>query len=69
MGRETEYSDYKRFLDISRAVAVTTFKMNGVTYTREVITSYPQNIMAVHLTADKPGSLSFHAQLGRGFAP
>ena len=25
--------------------------------------------MAVHLTADKPGSLSFHAQLGRGFAP
>ncbi len=69
MGRETEYSDYERCLDISRAVADMSFTMNGVRYTREVITSYPKNIMAVHLTADKPESLSFHAQLGRGFAP
>ena len=69
MGRETEYSDYERCLDISRAVADMSFTMNGVRYTREVITSYPKNVMAVHLTADKPGSLNFHAQLGRGFAP
>ena len=69
MGRETEYSDYERCLDISRAVADMSFTMNGVRYIREVITSYPKNVMAVHLTADKPGSLSFHAQLGRGFAP
>lgn len=69
MGRETEYSDYERCLDISRAVADMSFTMNGVRYTREVITSCPKNVMAVHLTADKPGSLNFHAQLGRGFAP
>ncbi|MCR5103995.1 MAG: glycoside hydrolase family 95 protein [Eubacterium sp.] len=69
MGRETEYSDYERYLDISKAISVMAFTMNGVRYTREVITSFPQNIMAIHLTADKPGSLSFHAQLGRGFAP
>ena len=69
MGRETEYSDYERCLDISRAVADMSFTMNGIRYTREVITSYPKNVMAVHLTADKPGSLNFHAQLGRGFAP
>ena len=69
MGRETEYADYERELDISDAVARTSFTMNGVKYTREVLTSYPRNNMAVHLTADKPGSLSFHAQLGRGFAP
>ena len=69
MGRETEYSDYERCLDISRAVADMSFTMNGVRYIREVITSYPKNVMAVHLTADKPGSLNFHAQLGRGFAP
>ena len=69
MGKETEYSDYERSLDISKAVATTSFTMNGVRFTREVITSFPQNIMAIHLTADKPGSLSFHAQLGRGFAP
>ena len=69
MGKETEYSDYERSLDISNAVATTSFTMNGVRFTREVITSFPQNIMAIHITADKPGSLSFHAQLGRGFAP
>ena len=69
MGRETEYSDYERNLDISRAIVTTEFTMNGVRYKREVITSYPQNIMAIRLSADKPGSLSFHAQLGRGLAP
>ena len=69
MGKETEYSDYTRSLDISRAVATTEFNMNGVRFKREVITSFPDNIMAIHLTANKKGSLSFHAQLGRGFAP
>ncbi len=69
MGRETDFTDYERELDISKAVARTSFTMGGVKYTREIITSFPQNIMAIHLSADKPGSLSFHAQLGRGFAP
>lgn len=69
MGRETNYTDYERELDICKAVARTSFTMGGVKYTREIITSFPQNIMAIHLSADKPGSLSFHAQLGRGFAP
>lgn len=69
MGREKEYSDYYRELDIGRAVAFTRFKMNGVTYTREVIASYPANAMIVHLKADIPGSISFHAQLGRGLEP
>lgn len=69
MGRETEFEDYKRELDISRAVASTEFVMNGVRYFREVIVSYPRNAMLIHLSADKPGSLSFHAQLGRGGKP
>lgn len=69
MGQETEYSDYSRELDISNAVATTSLCINGVKYTREVIASYPQNVIAIHLTADKPGSLSFHAHLGRGFGP
>ncbi|SEP65882.1 alpha-L-fucosidase 2 [Lachnospiraceae bacterium NE2001] len=69
MGTTTEYTDYTRELDISRAVATTTFTMNDVRYTREVIASFPQNAMIIHLTADTPGSLSFHTQLGRGFKP
>ena len=72
-GTETEYSDYSRELDLSTATVTTSFKMNrtfdgktiGVKYTREVIASYPQDAMIIRLTADVPGALSFHAQLGR----
>ena len=69
MGREKKYSDYRRELDISCAVERTGYVIDGVSYQREVIVSYPQNVMAVHLTADRPGSISFHAQLGRGLDP
>ncbi|MCR5275717.1 MAG: glycoside hydrolase N-terminal domain-containing protein [Clostridiales bacterium] len=72
-GTETEYSDYSRELDLSTATVTTSFKMNrtiggktiGVKYTREVIASYPHDAMIIRLTADQPGALSFHAQLGR----
>ena len=65
-GENTEITDYYRELDIADAVAVTTYKKDGVTYTRQYITSYPKGVMAVHLTADKPGAISFHTQLSRG---
>ncbi len=65
-GQNTEIADYHRWLDIANAVATTTFKKDGVTYTRQYITSYPKGIMAVRLTADKPGTISFHTQLSRG---
>ena len=72
-GTETEYSDYSRELDLSTATVTTSFKMNrtiggktsDVKYTREVIASYPHDAMIIRLTADQPGALSFHAQLGR----
>lgn len=60
---------YSRELDLDTAVATTVFEWNGVHYKREVIASYPANAMFIHLTADKPGSLSFHAQLTRGKTP
>ncbi|MBO4987844.1 MAG: glycoside hydrolase family 95 protein [Lachnospiraceae bacterium] len=65
-GQNTEITDYYRGLNIANAVATTTYKKDGVTYTRQYITSYPKGVMAVHLTADKPGAISFHTQLSRG---
>jgi alpha-L-fucosidase 2 len=56
-----QFEEYYRELDIERALAKTTYKVNGVTYTREVLTSFPDQVMVVHLTADKPGQLSFTA--------
>ncbi len=54
-------SYYKRDLDLSRAVATTLFKSGGVTYKREVIASFADHIVMIHLSADKPKSISFTA--------
>ncbi len=51
--------DYYRDLDIAQAVATTRFTSNGVTYTREVFSSAPDQVMVIRLKSSKPGALSF----------
>jgi len=53
-----EFSNYRRELDISKAVQTVKYVSGGVTYTREYIASYPDQVMAFRFTADKPGALS-----------
>lgn len=55
------YTDYYRELDINNAVFKTTFKVKGVTFTREVFASVPDEVIVVRLTASKPGMISFTA--------
>lgn len=55
------YTNYYRELDIERAIARTTYSVGGVTYTREVLASFPDRVIVIHLTASKPGALSFSA--------
>lgn len=57
----TTYTDYYRDLNIEKAIATTRYKVAGVTYTREVFTSFPDNVIIMRITADKPGSLNFTA--------
>ena len=54
-------SDYRRSLDLDTAVVTTTFTRGGVTYTREVFSSAPDQVVAIRLTADQPGKLDFAA--------
>ncbi|MGD0816738.1 MAG: glycoside hydrolase family 95 protein [Verrucomicrobiota bacterium] len=54
-------TDYCRSLDLDTAIAVTTYKVGDCTYTREVFASYPDQVIVVHISADKPGSVSFTA--------
>lgn len=56
-------SDYKRDLDISNATAHVSYKANGITYTREYLSSAPDQVIAIHLTANKPGSITLKALL------
>ncbi|CCH00354.1 alpha-L-fucosidase [Fibrella aestuarina BUZ 2] len=55
------YTNYYRELDIERAVAKTTYTVDGVTYTREILASLPDQVLVMQLTASKPGRLAFRA--------
>ncbi len=52
------FSNYRRELDIERAVHTVTYESGGVKYRREAFASYPAKVMAFRFTADKPGSLT-----------
>lgn len=56
-----QVTDYYRDLDLERAVATTRYKVDGVTFQREVFTSFADNVVIVRLTADQAGKLNFTA--------
>jgi len=55
------YTNYYRELDIEKAIAKTSYTVGDITYTREVLASFPDNVIVMHLTASKPHSISFKA--------
>jgi alpha-L-fucosidase 2 len=55
------YTNYYRELDIQTAVTKTSYTVDGVTYTREALASFPDRVVVMRLTASKPGSISFTA--------
>lgn len=61
MSGHADFDDYCRELDIANAVAKTSYSVKGVTYTREAFASIPDRIIAVKLSASKPGLISFSA--------
>jgi len=56
---DSNYKDYSRDLDVSQAIGNVKYTINGITYKRELIASYPDRVFAVHLTASEKGKLSF----------
>ena len=52
--------DYERRLDLSKAIATTRWTdKEGIIYSREVLSSLPNRVVAIHLTASQAGRLSF----------
>jgi alpha-L-fucosidase 2 len=58
-----ECSDYGRQLDIDSAIVTVSYRVGDVTFTREVFSSYPDQVIIVRLSCDKPGKLNFTARL------
>lgn len=58
----SDYTEYYRDLDISKAVATTRFRVGDTEYTREAFTSFPDRLLVVRLTASQKGKISFTAR-------
>lgn len=55
----TKFQNYYRELDIEQAKATTRYEVNGITYTREVISSFEDDVILMKITSSQKGSLSF----------
>ncbi len=69
-GDAGEVSEYRRGLDLSEAVAYTTYRTkSGARITREVFVSAPDDVLVIRIHSDTPGAVSFRARLSRGETP
>jgi len=63
MQKEDSVSNYKRWLDLKTGITSVTYQANGITYTREVFASAPDQVIVVRITADKPSAVSLIVNL------
>ncbi len=63
-------TDYQRYLDIDSAVAGVRYRSGGITFSREIFSSAPDQALVLRLLADHSGALSARFRLSRpgGFA-
>lgn len=56
------YTDYRRELDIGKAIASVHYQAGGTTFTREYLASNPAQVIAMQIGADTPGAVTFTAR-------
>ena len=57
--------NYQRELSLDSAIAKCSFTLGDVTYTREYLASFSDDVLAIRLTADKPGALNLTLSINR----
>src|SRR5690606_38891569 len=63
---ENNIDNYHRELDINDSMVTVSYSYKGIKYTREYFSSAPDQVIVIKITANKPGRISFRAQLRRG---
>lgn len=58
---EGESSAYRRDLNLDSAEAMVRYTLDGAAYERTVFASYPDQVIVLHLKADRPGAIGFKA--------
>ena len=56
---------YERWLDVADGTSGAFYTLKGIDYERESLASEPAGVIAIRMTASKPGALSFHLHLDR----
>lgn len=56
---QSVFADYHRELDLKNALCRVSYQANGVNYTREYLSSNPDQVIAIRLTADQKKALNF----------
>ena len=54
----TIVNNYRRELDLEDGIARVVYETGGINFTREYIASYPHNIIAVRISADRQGAVN-----------
>ncbi len=54
---------YYSKLDLKKAITTTSYTANGITFTRTVFASLPDQAIIIHITASKPASVTFTASM------
>jgi len=55
-------TDYYRELDMETGIAKITYKDGDAKFTREIFMSFPDHVMVIHLTCDKPNNISLEGK-------
>lgn len=58
-------ANYRRTLDMNKALSENTFRRGNITYNREYFTSFSDDIGVIRYSADKPNSLNLKINLSR----
>lgn len=64
-GNKAAFTHYHKELDLNRAVVTISYRQNGVNFKREIFASYPDHVLVMRLSADRPQALNFNCQLNR----
>ena len=52
-------NSYRRSLDLDRAVGTVQYRVGSLTFAREVFSSYPDQVIVVRVSADRPRQVHF----------
>jgi alpha-L-fucosidase 2 len=60
---EKAVTNYKRKLSMDSALVSVSYTFNGIDYKREIFASYPDQLIVMRITANKPGSINLKTSL------